>query len=223
MTSILPHSEILSARQQAIVSIGALAATGDVARLGPALNQGLDSGLTVSDEREVLLQLYAYAGFPRSLNALSELMRVVAARKQRGLEDAQGQEPIRPIPTGDALLAAGMANQTNLVGAPVSGPLFDFAPVANDYLRTHLFGDIFERDNFDWQSREIATVAMLAALQGVESQLQSHMGISMNVGVTAAQLRELAQVLEDHVSSDAAQRARESLVLLLETKTKTSK
>jgi len=171
----------------------------------------------------VLLQLYAYAGFPRSLNALSELMRVVAARKQRGLEDAQGQEPIRPIPTGDALLAAGMANQTNLVGAPVSGPLFDFAPVANDYLRTHLFGDIFERDNFDWQSREIATVAMLAALQGVESQLQSHMGISMNVGVTAAQLRELAQVLEDHVSSDAAQRARESLVLLLETKTKTSK
>ena len=27
-----------------------------------------------------------------------------------------------------------------------------------------LFGDIFERDNLDWQSRELATVSMLAAL-----------------------------------------------------------
>ena len=54
------------------------------------------------------------------------------------------------------------ANQTKLSGGPVEGPLFDFAPTANEYLRTHLFGDIFERDNLDWQSRELATVAALA-------------------------------------------------------------
>ncbi|MES2363145.1 MAG: carboxymuconolactone decarboxylase family protein [Pseudomonadota bacterium] len=221
MTQIPPHSEALSARQQAVVHIAALAAAGDIARLGPALNRGLDGGLTVSDAKEVLVQLYAYAGFPRSLNALGELMKVVAARKQRGIEDAQGQEPSRPIPKGDALLAAGTANQTKLAGAPVSGPLFEFAPVANDYLRAHLFGDIFERDNLDWQSREIATVGMLSVLQGAESQLQSHMGISMNVGITAAQLSQLAQVLEDQVNTDAAQRCREALARQLEAKAKT--
>jgi 4-carboxymuconolactone decarboxylase len=211
MASASTASATLSARQQAIVPIAAFAAAGDMAKLNAALNQGLDSGLTVGDAREILVQLYAYAGFPRSLNALGELMKVSEARKQRGIQDAPGQEPSHAIPTGDALLAAGTANQTKLAGAPVKGPLFDFAPAIDEYLKTHLFGDIFERDNLDWQSRELATVSMLAALPGAESQLQSHMGISMNVGLTANQLRELAQVLADRVDADAARRAQEAL------------
>jgi hypothetical protein len=75
----MPHaqatSETLSARQQAILPIAAFAAAGDVARLNVALHQGLDAGLTVSDTREVLVQVYAYAGFPRSLNALTALVQ----------------------------------------------------------------------------------------------------------------------------------------------------
>jgi alkylhydroperoxidase/carboxymuconolactone decarboxylase family protein YurZ len=211
-------SETLNARQQAIVPIAAFAAAGNMAKLNAALNQGLDAGMTVSDAREILVQLYAYAGFPRSLNALGELMKVLEARKQRGIQDAPGHAPSRPIPKGDALLAAGTANQTKLVGAPVKGPLFDFAPAINEYLKTHLFGDIFERDNLDWQSRELATVGMLSALPGAESQLQSHMGISMNVGLTANQLRQLAQVLAERVDADAAKRAREALARHLATR-----
>lgn len=115
-------------------------------------------------------------------------MKVAEARRQKGIRDEAGREPSKPIPKGDALLAAGTANQTKLAGGPVSGPLFDFAPQANEYLRTHLFGDIFERDNLDWQSRELATVSMLAAMSGVEPQLQSHIGISMNIGVRPEQL-----------------------------------
>jgi 4-carboxymuconolactone decarboxylase len=211
-------SETLTARQQAIVPIAAFAAAGDIARLNAALNHGLDAGITVSDAREILVQLYAYAGFPRSLNALSELMKVLDARKQRGIHDAPGSAPSRSIPKGDALLAAGTANQTKLSGGPVAGQLFDFAPTANEYLRTHLFGDIFERDNLDWQSRELATVGMLSALPGAESQLQSHMGISMNVGLTANQLRQLAQVLAERVDADAAKRTREALARHLATR-----
>lgn len=204
-------TDSLSARQAAIVPIAALAAAGDMARLDIALDQGLDAGLTVSNAKEVLVQLYAYAGFPRSLNALTALMKVLDERKQRGIEDAPGSAPSRPIPQGDALLAAGTANQTRLSGGPVQGPLFDFAPVANEYLRTHLFGDIFERDNLDWHSREIATVSMLSALPGVASQLQAHMRISMNVGLTAPQLRQLADVLHARVDPQSAQRATEAL------------
>lgn len=204
-------SETLTARQQAIVPIAAFAAAGDIAKLNAALNQGLDAGLTVSDAKEILVQLYAYAGFPRSLNALGELMKVLEARKQRGIQDAPGRAPSHAIPEGDALLAAGTANQTKLSGAPVKGPLFDFAPAIDEYLKTHLFGDIFERDNFDWQSRELATVGMLSALPGTESQLQSHIRISMNVGLTAGQLRQLTQALADRVDADHARRAREAL------------
>jgi alkylhydroperoxidase/carboxymuconolactone decarboxylase family protein YurZ len=75
-------------------------------------------------------------------------------------------------------------------------------------LRTHLFGDIFERDNLDWQSRELATVSMLAAMSGVESQLQSHIGISMNIGLRPEQLYGLADVLEARVGLEAAERVR---------------
>lgn len=204
-------SETLSTRQRAIVPIAAFAAAGDIAKLTVALNRGLDAGLTVSDIREILVQLYAYAGFPRSLNALGEFMKVVESRKQRGIQDAPGHAPSRPIPTGEALLAAGTANQTKLSGGPVKGPLFDFAPAIDQYLKAHLFGDIFERDNLDWQSRELATVGMLSALRGAEPQLQAHMRISMNVGLTVGQLRQLVQVLADQVDADAAQRAREAL------------
>lgn len=208
-------SDTLDARQQAIVPIAAFAAAGDIARLHTALQQGLDAGLTVSDTREILVQLYAYAGFPRSLNALGELMKVLDARRQRGIHDAPGREPSKAIPEGQALLAAGTANQTRLVGAPATSPVFEFAPAIDQYLKSHLFGDIFERDNLDWQSRELATVGMLSALQGAQSQLQSHMRISMNVGITASQLRQLARVLDERVDADAAQRARQALALAM--------
>jgi len=217
MTQTQTISETLSARQQAIVPIAAFAAAGDISRLSAALHQGLDAGLTVSDAREVLVQVYAYAGFPRSLNALGELMKVLEARKQRGIHDAPGRAPSRPLPIGEALRAAGAANQTKLVGEPVQGPLFDFAPAIDEYLKTHLFGDIFERDNLDWQSRELATVGMLSALPGAEAQLQSHMRISMNVGLTLSQLDQLVQVLSECVGADNATRARMALKQMLAT------
>lgn len=211
MTGAQLASETLSAKQQTIPLIAAFMAASDMPKLNAALNQGLDAGLTISEVKEVLVQLYAYVGFPRSLNALGELMKVVEARKQRGIQDASGHEPSRAIPTGDELLAVGTANQTRISGAPVKGPLFDFAPVINQFLQAHLFGDIFERDNLDWQSRELATVGALAATPGVEPQLRSHMAASMRVGLTASQLRQLTQVLAERGDPDAAKRARESL------------
>lgn len=201
----------LSGKQQAIPLIGAAMASSNVAALTAALNQGLDAGLTISEAKEVLVQLYAYAGFPRSLNALGVLMKVVEDRRQRGIEDGLGREPTRAIPDGDALLAAGKANQTRISGGPVTGPVFGFAPVINQYLQAHLFGSIFERDNLDWQSRELATVGALSATPGAEAQLRSHMAASMRVGLTHSQLKDVTLVLAAAGDADSAKRAREAL------------
>lgn len=210
-----PASETLSAKQHAIPLIGASMAESDMPKLNAALNQGLDAGLTINESKEVLVQLYAYAGFPRSLNALGELMKVLEARKQRGIQDAPGREPSRATPSGEELLTAGKANQTRISGAPVQGPLFDFAPVINQFLQAHLFGDIFERDNLDWQSRELATVGALAATPGAESQLRSHMAASLRVGLTASQLRQLIQGLTENGNARAASRATTALTQAL--------
>jgi 4-carboxymuconolactone decarboxylase len=204
-------ADTLSARQQAIPLIAAFMASSDMPRLNGALNDGLDAGLTIGESKEILVQLYAYAGFPKSLNALGELMKVVEARKRRGLTDVPGREPARVDATGEELLARGKANQTRISGGPVQGPVFDFAPTINEFLQAHLFGAIFERDNLDWQARELATVGALAAMPGVEAQLLSHMRASMRVGLSAAQLRQLTQVLAERGDPAAAGRASEAL------------
>ncbi|MCZ2498088.1 carboxymuconolactone decarboxylase [Xylophilus sp. Kf1] len=186
--------DTLTPRQAALGPLAAATAIGDMDRLPAALARGLDAGLTLGETKEALVQLYAYAGFPRSLNALGELMKLADARRQRGITDPEGAAA-GPVPVGAQLLAAGTANQTRLAGAPVSGPLFDFAPAIDQFLKTHLFGDIFARDNLDWQSRELVTVAALAALPGVESQLLSHVRIGQNIGLTPRQLAQLADTL----------------------------
>jgi 4-carboxymuconolactone decarboxylase len=45
-------------------------------------------------------------------------------------------------------------------------------------------------------------------MPGVESQLQSHIGISKNVGLTAAQLRSAAGVLAERGQPEASRRIR---------------
>lgn len=207
-------SETLSARQQAIPLMAAFMATSNMEKLDAALNRGLDAGLTVNEAKEILVQLYAYTGFPRSLNALSALMKVTEARKQRGIKDEVGEEPVQPVPVGDALRQLGTDNQTKISGAPVQGPLFDFAPVINQFLQTHLFGDIFARDNLDWQSRELATVGALAATPGAESQLLSHTRASLRVGITRGQLQQLADLLRANGEIEAANRAESALLAI---------
>ncbi|EZP55478.1 (R)-mandelonitrile lyase [Delftia sp. RIT313] len=217
---VQPASDSLSPRQRIIPLIAAFTAISDMPRLGMALNQGLDAGMTVSEAKEVLVQLYAYAGFPRSLNALGELLKVVELRKQRGVQDAPGHDPSRAVSTGRELVLAGQANQTEISGGPVQGPVFEFAPIINQFLQAHLFGDIFERDNLDWRSRELATVGALAATPGAENQLRSHMRASLRVGLTASQLRQLSQALAQEVGPEVAARANDALVQVLDAASK---
>lgn len=201
----------LSARQQAIPLIAAFMASSNMEKLDSALNQGLDAGMTVNEAKEILVQLYAYTGFPRSLNALSVLMKVTEARKRQGITDQPGKEPTQPVPVGDALRQLGTENQTKISGAPVKGPLFEFAPVINQFLQDHLFGDIFARDNLDWQSRELATVGALAATPGGEAQLLSHIRASLRVGITREQLQQVVEILLSNGESQAAARAETAL------------
>lgn len=190
--------EGLTRRHQATAAIGAFTATGELPQLREALTDGLDAGLTISEIKEILIQMYAYAGFPRSLNGLGTFMALLAERRANGISDPAGADPT-PLAAGTNILDVGTDNQTRLAGAPVTGPLFDFAPAIDGFLKTHLFGDIFTRDNLDWPSREVATVAALAALDGVESQLQSHLGIALNIGLTETDLRALVTVLRTRV------------------------
>ncbi len=188
----------LSNRQQAIVPIAAFAASGQMPALKIALHDGLEAGLTVNE-------INAYTGFPRSLNALGAFQAVLGERAAKGIRDKPGNEAT-PVSQEKTSLERGTEVQTALVGAPVKGGLMDFAPAVDEFLKAHLFGDIFGRDNLDWQSREIATVSALASMDGVESQLGSHCRISKNVGLSAGQMKSLAATLRAKVSALAGEK-----------------
>ena len=75
MNSQVNKDQNLTAKQISISAISALAAKGDLEKLRKALDEGLNSGLTVNEIKEVLVKLYAYCGFPRSLQGINRLSR----------------------------------------------------------------------------------------------------------------------------------------------------
>ena len=50
--------------------------------------------MTVNEIKEILVHLYAYAGFPRSLNGINTFMALLNERQARGIED-EGDVPGR--------------------------------------------------------------------------------------------------------------------------------
>ncbi len=81
----------LTAKQRHIVTIAAFTANGDTEKLKGELTGGLDAGMTVNEIKEILIQMYAYAGFPRSLNGIQAFLTVMDERKGRGIRDYAGR------------------------------------------------------------------------------------------------------------------------------------
>ena len=199
----------LSPRQQGIITISAFTATGDLEKLKPALNEGLDAGLTVNEIKEILVQLYAYCGFPRSLNGINTFMAVMEERQKEGIRDVVGKEA-SPLPANMNRDEYGARVRATLVGSDTIPPPTGyqlFAPAIDTFLKEHLFADIFARDILDYQGRELATISALASMTGTASQLRSHLAIAMNVGLTESQMKEYISVLEAKVGRKEAEGA----------------
>jgi len=198
---------VLAPRRQGLAVIAALEAKGDQAGLETALADALDKGLTISEAKEALSQLYAYTGFPRSLNALGTLQRVLKQREEAGIHDEPGKAADLPPADYDAL-KQGTEVQTRLSGAPFN---YSFAPATDYYLKAHLFGDIFVRNNLSYADREIVTVSAISALPGCEPQLAAHVSGARNMGVSDEELRMLPDLLEEKVGAAEAERLRGAL------------
>jgi quercetin dioxygenase-like cupin family protein/alkylhydroperoxidase/carboxymuconolactone decarboxylase family protein YurZ len=195
----------LTSRQKAIVPISAYAAKGDQFNLKIALLKGLEAGLTVNEIKEILVQLYAYAGFPRSLNAIATLQTIVDERKQKGAFYIEGKNPAKSKFEGPKY-QFGKDVQAKLTGRSANSTQ-NFVPVIDTFLKEHLFADIFGRNNLDYQSREIATISILATIGNADAQLGSHLKVGQNTGLTEGQLRGIAFQISKTVGPDAGNSA----------------
>jgi len=200
-TAIAANAATLSELDAALAKAGAAIARGEQDKLAAAFTEAFDAGLTLDQAKEVVGQLYAYCGFPRALNAATTLMKVDAQRGAKapsvgGGASRPGEQGKVPFTLGEKALSIGTANQTKLCGGPVSGALFDFHPQLDAYLKAHLFGDIFARDVLDWRTRELVTVAALAARPETAPQCAAHVKIANLNGVTPEQTEAILALVQ---------------------------
>jgi 4-carboxymuconolactone decarboxylase len=209
----------LDKRQRSIVTISALTAKGDLAQLSSALNEGLDAGMTVNEIKEVLVHLSAYCGFPRSLQGINTFIAAVDARKAKGIKDNVGREA-SPVSAKLSKYDQGKRALETLTGQKEREPKTGyaaFAPIIDTFLKEHLFSDIFSRDILSYTEREIATVAALVSMGGVEPMLRSHLGITLRLGVEERALQQLLSIIEAKVGKEAAAAGRQVLAAMTNT------
>eukprot|EP01132_Coremiostelium_polycephalum_P020212 gene20212-24020_t len=125
----------LSSRETQLVGIAAYTAKGDLPKLKRELNASLDAGLTISEIKEAIVQLYAYCG----------------------ISDKPGPEA-SPVKDQRDKYDRGKEILEKLTGTPQNGPRAGyavFAPEIEIFLKEHLFADIFERDVLSYSDREL--------------------------------------------------------------------
>ena len=184
----------LSNRILCLCACAALEAKGDLENLVPAIRRALDEGATINELKDAFAQLYAYTGFPRALNALGVLEKIVngTCPNSKWLE---GKPFVRPAAWGDAALALkqGTAMQTRDEGGTPWD--YTFCPQADYYMKSHLFGDIYAVEVFTPAERELITVAALSAMEGVTPQFEGHKECAVFMGNTPEQVDFLCQWL----------------------------
>lgn len=196
----------LNSQEQSLVKISALTATGNIEQLKIQLNNGLDNGLSINEIKETLTQLYAYCGFPRSLNAITTFKTVLDERKTKGINDREGKRIVVDNNPSDRY-EQGRKVLEDLTKTPQTKPapgFGEFAPRIDTFLKEHLFADVFAIDVLSFQQRELVTIAALASISGVEGQLQSHIAMGKNTGITENLLEEISSLIAQSVSATQA-------------------
>lgn len=204
------NTQGLNKHQTSMISIVAYTAVGDIPNLKTELNIGLDAGLKVEEIKEALVQLYAYCGFPRSLTAINTLMTVLEERKAKGITDKLEKSIAVENKTADRY-EQGRKVLEELTKTPQSKPapgFGEFAPRIDAFLKEHLFADVFSNNVLNFRQRELVTISALASMTGVEGQLQAHITMGKNTGITDVQLEQLADVIEAKINRTQANTVR---------------
>jgi 4-carboxymuconolactone decarboxylase len=79
------------------------------------------------------------------------------------------------------------------------GLLDELAPGFPDWIVTTLFGGTYQREGLSLRDRQVANLAALTTLGGVEPQLAQHVRASLRVGMTRQEVVEVLVHLAPYV------------------------
>ena len=107
----------------------------------------------------------------------------------------------------DTRYARGLARLSEVdgeAGEAVIRSLGDIAPDLARYIIEYPFGDIYSRPGLDLRARQIATIAMLAALGTATPQLKVHIRAGLNVGLSREEIIEILMQVSVYAGFPAA-------------------
>ena len=169
----------LDDKMRELITLVVLSVNQTLPQLKAHVAAALNIGLTPIEIKEAVYQCAPYIGFPKTLNALSEVNEVFTAK---GIA-----LPIESQQTTDEenRLEKGVAVQTAIFGDIII-KMRTNAPTnqahIQDYLSAFCFGDFYTRDGLSLKTRELLTLCIVSALGGCESQVKAHVQGNKNVG-----------------------------------------
>lgn len=182
----------LENKEKEIVAISSLIAQRAIPEMKVHFNGALNTGNTINEVKEVIVQMSGYVGFPKSICAMNTFKEVLDERKAQGIVDVEGigrtdKESSDRLKRGSETLALLDKNQEQVLH-----DLFDeFSPELIQYVLEYGYGDIYQQDYLDGKTRQTATIGALTTLGTASSQLKFHIKAGMNVGLTESEIKEI--------------------------------
>jgi 4-carboxymuconolactone decarboxylase len=189
----------LSLKSREFATIAMVTALGNQPNSIQAHVEGaLRAGATETEIKEVLMQMTVYAGYPKTLAAVTAAQQAFTDLKQRGMPAASPQpdlESRRQAESNEARYRRGLdaLNQiSKSSGEAVVKSFEDIAPDLGRYIVEFSYGDVFSRPNLDLKARELATVSALTGLNTTASELplKVHVNGALNVGANRQEIVE---------------------------------
>lgn len=183
----------LDLKSREIAVVAALTAMGNAQpQLKVHINGALNTGSTVNELKEVILQMSVYSGFPNSINAMNMLKDVLAERKKQGIYDEIGRTASKSSHVDRLKLGQHELSQLdNLQVDRLKAAYTEFSPELLKFTLEYGYADIFSRDNLSKRYRQIATIAALTALGTAQPQLNFHIHAGLNIGLTETEIKEI--------------------------------
>lgn len=184
--------ETLDMKSKEIAVVAALIAMGNAEpQLKVHINGALNTGSTINEIKEVILQMSVYSGFPNSINGINALKDVLSERQKKGIYDDVGKSETQNTTTDRLLLGEKELSALDSTQVEkLKNAYDDFSPELVRYTLEYAYGDIFSRDNLSKNHRQIATIAALTALGTVKQQLKFHLNAGLNIGLTEDEIKE---------------------------------
>lgn len=182
----------LDLKSKEIAVVAALTAIGTAQpQLKVHINGALNTGSSVNEIKEVVLQMSGYSGFPSCINGMNALKEVLILRKEEGIYDDIGESASK---VNSNRLEVGKKELSKLDSSQVQRleeAYNNFSPDLVKFTLEYGYGDIYSRDNLDKKHRQIATIAALTALGNAQPQLKFHINAGMNVGLTKENIEDI--------------------------------